>query len=553
MKYIKIFIACTILLPLSLGCKKSPLDYNEASFYNEEVVFSSLGLSKAFLTTIYSYLPTDFNSIDGAIRSSASDDAVHVWDLSSIKKFNDGSWSPLQPLDDQWGRMYSGIRAATLFLKKTEGQNFEELRYNDGYKELMKQYHLYPYEARFLRAFFYFELIKRYGDVPLITTVLTEQEANNVTKTPYDKIVDFIVSECDEIIPYLPISYKSIPGSETGRATKGAALALKARTLLYAASPLHNVGNDPTKWVAAASAAKAIIDLKSYTLDKDYANIVNNLSSTELILERRQAASNTFESANFPIGFEGGNTGTCPTQNLVDTYEMQATGKGIDEAGSGYNSNDPYKGRDPRMAKTILYNGSLWKNTIVQSWYGGLNGEPTEKATKTGYYLKKYVMESVSLSPVSPTTKIHTWVLFRYGEVLLNYAEAMNEAYGPNAAGPGILQMTANEAVNLIRSRAKMPEFPVGMTKEVFRQKLRNERRVELAFEDSRFWDIRRWKIGSSTTAIYGVEVTKDNSNSISYKRKLVETRVWDDKMNLFPISRNELFLNKGLTQNPGW
>lgn len=552
MKYIKILIACTILLPLSWGCKKS-LDYNEASFYNEGVVFSSPSLSKAFLTTIYSYLPTDFNSVDGATRSSASDDAVHVWDLSSIKKFNDGSWSALQPLDDQWARMYSGIRAATLFLKKTEGQNFEELRYNDGYKELMKQYNLYTYEARFLRAFFYFELIKRYGDVPLITTVLTEQEANNVTRTSYDKVVDFIVSECDEIIPNLPISYVGIPGSETGRATKGAALALKARTLLYSASPLHNVANDQAKWIAAASASKKIIDSKSYSLENNYKDVVNKISSPELIFETRQNFSNSFEAANFPVGFEGGNTGTCPTQNLVEAYEMQKTGKGINEQGSGFKSNNPYADRDPRMYETILYNGAPWKNLNIEVWYGGLNGPPNEKATKTGYYLKKYVIESISLSPISSTTKQHTWVLFRYGEVLLNYAEAMNEVYGPNATGSGILQMTANEAINLIRFRAKMPEFPVGMTKEVFRQKLRNERRVELAFEDSRFWDIRRWKIGSSTTAIYGINVNKSNSKEISYAKKLVETRIWDDKMNLYPISQNELYINKNLSQNLNW
>ncbi len=552
MKYLKLFIAFEILLPLLWGCNKS-LDYNEATYYTKDNSFSSFSRTTAFLSNIYSYLPTDFSNIDGAMRSSASDDAVHVWDLSTIKEFNNGSWSAIETLDDQWGTLYKGIRAANLFIQESAGQTFEDLRYNDDYKQIMQRFHLYPYEARFLRAFFYFELIKRYGDVPLVTTVLTDDEANNVTRTSFDKVVDYIVSECDAISPELPLSYAGITGSETGRATKGAALALKARTLLYAASPLHNSGNDNAKWIAAATASKAIIDLKNYTLDNDYSNIVNNLQSTELIFETRQAASNSFESANFPIGFEGGNTGTCPSQNLVDAYEMQSTGIGINESGSGYNSNDPYNGRDPRLSKTILYNGATWKNTTIQCWYGGLNGEPTEKATKTGYYLKKYVMESISLSATSPTTKIHTWVLFRYGEVLLNYAEAMNEAYGPNISGPAPLQMTANEAVNLVRARAGMPAFPAGMSKEAFRNKLRNERRVELAFEDSRFWDIRRWKIGSSTTDIYGVAVTKDNSDKISYTRKLVETRVWNDKMNLYPIAKSEMYLNKKLTQNTGW
>lgn len=551
MKYIKLFFACAILFPLFWSCKK--LDYSEASNYKQDFVFSDPTVTANVLSNIYSYLPTDFNSVDGAMRSSASDDAIHVWDLSAIQKFNDGTWSALQTLDAQWGSMYSGIRAVNMFLKEMDkGRTFDELRYNTGYAQMMIQYNLYPYEARFLRAFFYFELIKRYGDVPLITTVLTQEEANKVTRAPFSTVVDFIVKECDEVSVKLPVSFSTIPGAETGRATMGAALALKARTLLYAASPLNNPSSVQEKWISAATASKVIIDLASYKLGS-YASITNNLASSELILETRQGASNSFESANFPIGFEGGNTGTCPTQNLVNAYEMKTTGKGINEAGSGYNAANPYLGRDPRLLQTVLYNGSIFKTLPIEIWNGGLNAPPKLNATKTGYYLKKYVMESVSLSPTSPSTKIHVWVLFRFGEVLLNYAEAMNEAYGPFAAGPGSLQMTATDAVNLIRDRAGMPHYPGGMTKEDFRNKLRNERRVELAFEDHRFWDIRRWEIGNSTTAIYGVDVVKSGDGKLSYTTKLVENRVWDDRMYLYPIPQTELFINNSLTQNKGW
>lgn len=551
MKYIKLFFACAILFPLFWSCKK--LDYSEASNYKQDFVFSNIDQTATVLNNIYNYLPTDFNSVDGAMRSSASDDAKHVWDLSAIQKFNDGTWSAIQTLDDQWGKMYSGIRAVNLFLKEMEkGRTFDELRYNNGYLQMMIRYNLYPYEARFLRAFFYFELIKRYGDVPLVTTVLTEPEANNVTSASYNSVVDFIVSECDAISLKLPVSFSTQAGIETGRATRGAALALKARTLLYAASPLHNTTNDQGKWIAAAYASKVIMDSLWYSLGS-YESIVNNLTSPELILETRQDASNSFESANFPIGFEGGNTGTCPTQNLVDAYEMKTTGKGINEDGSGYNHADPYLGRDPRLSGTILCNGSVFKTIPVEIWNGGLNAPPKQNATKTGYYLKKYVMESISLSPTTPSSKIHVWVLFRFGEVLLNYAEAMNEAYGPTVAGQGSLQMTATDAVNLIRNRAGMPHYPGGMTKEDFRNKLRNERRVELAFEDHRFWDIRRWEIGKSTTDIYGVDVAKDGSGTLTYTRKLVEKRVWDDRMYLYPIPQTELFINNSLSQNKGW
>jgi starch-binding outer membrane protein, SusD/RagB family len=290
-----------------------------------------------------------------------------------------------------------------------------------------------------------------------------------------------------------------------------------------------------------------------YGLEGEYKNGVNNFNSNELILERRQSEDNWFERANFPIGYEGGRTGTCPTQNLVDSYEMQETGLSIDEAGSGYDADNPYAGRDPRMYQTILYNGASFKGEEIEVWKDGRNGPPKSRATKTGYYLRKYVIENISVDPVNPTSQIHTWVLFRAGEILLNYAEAMNEAYGPNTTGPAPLdEWTATDAVNIIRDRAGMPAFPSGMSKEDFREKVRNERRVELAFEDHRFWDIRRWKIGNTTTNIRGVTVSK-NGSDISFSEKQVETRVWKDKMYLYPIAQNELYLIDNLSQNPDW
>jgi hypothetical protein len=546
----------SLILFLSLIWSCSYLDYTEADNYEKNQVFEEFSWNKLAMTRIYAYLPTDFSSVDGAMRSSAIDDAEHIYDNSVIQKFNDGTWNSLQTVDDQWATFYAGIRAANLYLEEGTGRTFDELKWNADYKELMVQYALYPYEARFLRAFFYFELIRRYGDVPLIIKVLTEEEANKVTRTPFADVVQFIVSECDAIIPNLPRSFTSIPGAETGRATRGAAMALKARTLLYAASPLFNPTNDKTKWIAAATASKALIDsatVLNYALDASYANVVNSLTTKELIFERRQAAANSFEAANFPIGYEGGNTGTCPTQNLVDAYEMQAKGLGINEPGSGYDPAKPYSGRDPRLALTILYDGATWKGVPVEIWNGGKNAPPIRYATKTGYYLKKYLIEAVSLSPTSPSTRIHTWVLFRYGEVLLNYAEAMNEAYGPEITGSGNLSTSALAAVNLVRTRVKMPAFPAGLSQNAFRTKLMNERRIELAFEDHRFWDIRRWKIGGSTTVIQGMDIEKDSQGQMKYTGKIVENRIWNDRMYLYPVSQNELFINQSLTQNPGW
>jgi len=487
--------------------------------------------------------------VDGAMRSSGTDEAVHVNNLSNVVRFTNGTWSPIQTLDTEWSSMYSGIYNVNLFLEESEGETWEDLKWNDDYEELMAQFELYPYEARYLRAYFYFELFRRYGGVPLITTLLTEEEANKVERASSDDIINFVVAECDVAIDALPQSYLNLVGAqETGRATKGAAMALKARTLLYAASPLHNTNNDLNKWEDAAQASYDIINSGIYLLESNYDNVVNNGKSNELIFSVRQSESVDFEKANFPIGYEGGNTGTCPTQNLVDTYEMVSTGLPISDPNSGYNSNFPFLNRDPRLNSTVIVNGSIWKGQVVEVWYGGTNAEPKAKASKTGYYLKKYVIESVNLNPVNK--KRHEWVLFRLGEMYLNYAEAMNEVYGPEDAGT--YGMTALEAVNMVRLRAGMPEFPSGMSAADFRTKLRNERRVELAFEDHRFWDVRRWKIGSET-AIKGITAALNPFGGYVYQTKDVETRVWDEKMNLYPIPQSEIFKNSKLGQNPGW
>lgn len=579
MKYKKLIFIVAVMIPLLWSCEF--LDYNELEQYSQDEIFFYIDRTKNVLTNIYSYLPTDLNGsgsgiIDGAMRSSASDDAVDVWDVSDVQKLNDGSWNSTLVIDDQWNRMYSAIRTANVFLAEAVGKTFPEIQYNDTYTNLMIAYRIYPYEARYLRAFYYFELIKRYGNVPLDTVALTTDGVNNVTQSSYDAVTKFIVRECDSAIAKLPLTFASpaFVSGETGRATKGAAMALKARVLMYAASPLHNPTNDLAKWAAAANASKAIIDQLGHLGNNTYSPLpaytvaVNTIptSSKEIIWEVRQAAARTFEVANTAMGFSGGNTGTCPTQNLVDAYEMKTSGLGISETGSGYNPADPYSStgasaRDPRLDMTILRNGSAWSSlgsaVTVQTYYNGINGPPLVNSTKTGYYLKKYMIQSINIGPVSPGTALHYWVVFRYGEVLLNYAEAMNEAYGPAVAGPAPLNnLTALQAVNLVRARTgvAMPAFPAGMTQAAFRDKLRNERRVELAFEDHRFWDLRRWKIGPATTTIRGVNITRNATTGVlTFAPKIVETRYWDDRMYMYPIPQTELFINNKLVQNPGW
>lgn len=525
------------------------LDYSESSGYGKEDMFVYFDRAKGMLTTAYSYLPVDFGSFDGATRAAATDEAEYAWSTSNIIRYNNGSWSPILTIDDVWGNYYAAIRTTNMFLENHQ-KDFENIEWNDDYALLMKQYQYYPYEARFLRAFYYFELAKRYKNVPLITDCLELEDANKVAPADFEKVIGFIVSECNEIADKLPVSYKDMPGAETGRITQGAVMALKSRVLLYAASPLYAGAVSQEKWVEAAKAAKQLIDKSEsegwYQLLDE--SSWNNLSSKELILETRQGNSNNFEKLNFPIGYEGGNSGTCPSQNLVDAFEM-SDGSRFDWKNPEHVSNiyNPEK-RDSRLFKTVLYNGSTFKNATVETFIGGKNGTPIDGATPTGYYLKKYVLESISLDPNNTTTGRHVWVLFRYAEVLLNYAEALYEAYGNPDYTDNTFTLSPRAAIDQVRTRAGMP----GVATDNFRERIRNERQVELAFEDHRFWDVRRWKIADQTMDIYGVKIEK-KGNDLIYTRQLVDQRTWNDRMYLYPISNAELFKNTLLNQNPDW
>lgn len=545
------------------------LDYDESGFLTKDDVYSSFDYTRNVLSNIYSYTPGAYGTIGNALRSAACDEAVFVETLNEIQDFNNGAWSSIHTLDNRW-EYFKAIRSVNTFLIETEGQTFDELKHNVNYEEIMAQFKYYPYEARFLRAYYYFELAKRYGDIPLIKTILTEEEANHQKRESFDNIIKFIVDECDAITPNLPVSYRDLVKSEVGRATKGAAMALKARALLYAASPLFNKTNDKEKWKLAARAAADLIDQAwnfGYMPLPNLWSIWNNnyASNNELIFGVMQGEDNWFEFQNYPIGIEGGGyTGHCPTENLVEACEMQDSGlpvtnkAGYQQADPNYDPQNPYEGRDPRFYELVGYNTSNWpwgyENQSLECFYGGRSGKPQKDASLTGYYLKKFVDGSTSLKPEFITSKRHVWLMFRYSEVLLNFAEAMVEAYrDPNYKGD--YPMSAREAVNIIRGRDEvwMPEYPEYLSASEFKAKLRNERRVELAFEDHRFWDVRRWKILDKTTDIYGVDITRKEDGSFDYKKVLIEKRQFNERMYLYPIPQSEIYINPELTQNPGW
>ena len=552
-----------ILSAFILAASCNVLDFDESSSqYSRDDMYKTYSNIQKMLTNIYGYMPNkDIADVSSALRDCGSDDAEYADPDASVQRFTNGNWSPIQTVDDKWS-LYYGIRSANEFLESIETVDLSMYQYDTKYQRWLEHLAYYPYEARVLRAYYFFELARRYGDIAMPLTMLTAEEANAIEKTPFDEVIDFIVSECDACAPNLPATYVGLLDDEIGRVTNGFALAVKAKALLYAASPLHNPSGDKAKWKKAAEAAKAIIDLNQYKLDK--AEKANNYLSQEVIFAIARSESQSFEKNNFPVRFtEGQRTsmaGTFPTQNLVDAFETKG-GYDTTLAADGWHTSDPafditkpYENRDPRFARAVLANGMSFKGSAIETFVGGKDYSATrsELGTPTGYYLRRYIQESTSFTPEASVTNKHQWIVYRYAEALLSYAEAVNEYLGSPSATDGTFTLSALDAINQVRANADMPDVEA-TTQAAFRDAVRREWRVEFAFEDHRFWDVRRWKIGQNVmNQIDGVEIVKNGSN-LSYSRKMVESRTWSDKMNLYPIPQAETFNNPNLTQNTGW
>lgn len=553
-------VVCTFL---SLnGCDY--LNYDETSGKTKEEAYAYYDNMNSLVAYVYTFLPSDLGS--GYIMESATDNCIYTQENANIYYMTTGVWSPLKRVDDGWN-YWNGIRSANSFLENFNLEVLKRFEYNDDYDEMAEKAEMFPYEVRFLRAFYLFELAKRYGDIPLLTRTYTQDEINSVEQTSFDEVIDFIVKECTEIAPELPVNQKKFR-NETGRITRGAALALKSRALLYAASAWHNPDNDLQKWEIAAKAAYEVIGLGVYELtdiitDPLYGTKGGNeiFNSKQLILERRNSnKTNDFEARNQPMGYaetsaRGGNT---PTQNLVDAFELK-DGTPFDWGNAVHVSNMYYDAtgkptRDPRLYLNVLVNGSTWLNQTVETFEGGRN-KIMDGSTITGYYLRKWMNPSVSLDPVTPNKIEHHYILFRYAEILLNYAEAMNEWLGPDAVDKEKgCPVSARTALNQVRAAAAMK--PVVVTEQMdFREKVRNERRVELALEGHRFYDIRRWKIAGNDEVrnLYGVKIKKSGENSYAYEKVLIQKMYWQNKMYFFPYPQSELYMNPNLMQNPEW
>lgn len=554
-----VFVSMAVGSAFTLCSCNDFLDREEDSFIDKTATFDSYNRTKQYLTYAYSLLPEGLNRFSGdALLGAATDDACFAIESSNIQQFNNGSWNALSNPDNVWDRYFAGIAKCCTLLENSNHINLDISRLDPAkrveYENNLKDIRMWRAEAHFLRAYFNFELLKRYGPIPIIKSTLDINKDYSDTPRPTMKeVVEFIANDCDIAADSLELTPWRNMNDAFGRATKGAALALKSRLLLYAASPLYvdfgdideaNKPSDATLWKAAADAAKAVIDLNQYELAPAYDDLFkNDFQNKEYIFVRRYPSNSDFEKSNFPVSY-GGKGGTNPSQNLIDDYEM------LD--GTAFDWNDPVKAahpfenRDERLLATVLMNGVLFKGKRVATYPGGADATPNPNATKTGYYLRKFLNENVNIQTGGGSDG-HVVPLFRLAEIYLNYAEALNE-YDPT--NPDIAVY-----LNKIRERVSLPDVPSGLPQEQMRTLIHHERRVELAFEEHRFWDVRRWKVASSTLGapVKGVKITQDDAGNFTYSPVQVEQRVFQPKMYWYPIPQSEVLKLHHWEQNKGW
>jgi len=529
------------------SCKKSFLDRVPSDYINEAEVFGNIDNAEGFLNNIYTAIPSwNYGAGNSYVTAAMTDEAKQRWANGAIL-FNTGAWNPsnFSPLGDDWTNAYIKIRACNLFLT-----NFDQIPEDPNVpnrKTRLKG------EALMLRAFYHFVLFRGWGKIPIMDKPLspaTDGDAVFLKRSEYGEVVSFIENDLNAAMQYLPAKHD--PGL-WGRATKTICQAIKSRLFLYYASALFNQANDAARWQMAATLAKEALDValaQGYTLEPKFADAFLKYSNTECVWGRNigTGAGSGIDQVMQPLGYSGW-TNCGPIQDFVDAFEMK-NGLAIQNAASGWDPKHPYKDRDPRFYATVLYPGATWKNRKVNIYS---NDKDNANEPGTNYWWRKYMTESLNLANNSGGVN-KSFSIFRTAELMLNYAEAQNEVAGADA--------NVYNAINPIRKRAGMPDIPSGLNKEQMREVIRHERRIELAFEGLRFWDVRRWKIAEvvDNRPVFGVNYTISSTNATDTTFTYFEAqkRVFDKTKHYFlPIPQSEIDKlngkNPDFKQTEGW
>lgn len=585
-KYLLYLIAAGVAGAALPSCEDAFGDFLEKQPSNELTeaqVFGDWTTATQFHFDTYNFLRNGACRINNSWMDAATDLAETSYASGGVRtSFNIGNYyggGGASELVDSWEHYYRGIRKCNMLLARIDsvpkGADLSDEKYETDKLN-------YKSEARFLRAYFYWELFLRYGAVPIVVDVL-DPNGNllaGYTTRPTVKafVVDFVLHElqgCEAgLMPY----DDGVKAANAGRICQPMARALYARVMLYMASDRFRTASGVT-WQQAADAAKSFIDEfgSSYGL---FAGTTGVEAYTNAILRTTYQGNNNeviFFRNDVQIGWsgiqndtpvgEGGNGGLCPSQNLVDMYDManglspfaeyDATGAPVYSgaaatpavnAASGYSDSAPWAGRDPRLTATVLHHGATWGEGSINVIRGQRdNPVGNANATPTGYYLRKYIPENI-LSAQHSGTSYRCWIIIRYAEILLSYAEAMNEvSYPPSDEVYGYLDQIRSRAgvAGSVKNRTDL------QSQESLRRFIRKERTVELAFEDHRAWDVRRWNVAVEALSrpVYGVDVS---AATAACSRKVAQERVFESRMYLYPIPEAEVW-KTNIENNPGW
>ena len=566
-KYIKLSL---IILSVSLFSCEKLIEPKKDNSITEDLLVKDPIFAEGLLMKAYYALPNEYNFETDV----ASDDAVTNDPGSVYRNMAVGSWRSTNDPISQWKTAYENIFYINHFLSIYQDVNWSSnpnltpakntLR-NTLHKKRLKG------EAYGLRAWYKWRLLQNHGGVaedgrllgfPIIDKYITTEDNWAVPRNTYAECVTSIFNDLDTAIKYLPAQWADGADADIN-ATSGArflnringnaAIVIKSRVALLAASPAFSASSGVT-WAQAATFAGPLLK----TLLPLYANGVTfylERSSKEIIWNRAEVSKRTWEQNNFPPTLFGYGR-TDPTQNLVDAFPMKNGYPITDLVNSTYDPTKPYTNRDPRLAKYIVYNTATLKSTAINTYIGapsnGINVLLT--STRTGYYLKKFMNENVKLDPGSATSQMHNYALVRMTELVLNYAEAANEAWGP-AGDPNANGFTAKSLIGLIRTRGGVtPDNYLASIADAttLRELIKNERRIELCFEGFRFWDIRRWNdVATMQNPVKAVYIT-NNAGVYTYDYQTIEERKYSANMIYGPIPYNET-LKYNLDQNKDW
>ena len=573
MKTIKIYYFIAILGLFIYGCDNLEPEFDRS--LTDEQLWSDKDFTLAAITEAYDQLPAFYTDEFGGFLDCATDNAVTNDFNSNLIPAGIAGISELNNPLNSWENAYRQIRTLNQFLEILPNI---DLAIDPSLNEQVTKRS--TGEAYFLRAWYQFELLSRFAGVdesgelmgyPIVLKPLSENELAGVTRNSFDDCMDQIVADIDESLKYLPddqyASNDVVYGEQqVGRAYKLAALSLKSRVLLYAASPAYTVNKTDAEikdlWVKAAMAAnEAIQNIGNLPSINTNGSLYKDPNHSEIIWRSFQGDSNSPERENFMPSLWG-NGRTNPSQQLVDAFPME-DGYPITESPL-YDPADPYKSRDKRLGLSVIYNNASFGGKVAEIYEGGNDcaSSAQPRATRTGYYLRKFMNDNVNVVPGEDySSEKHYYAFFRCAEIWLNYAEAANEAWGPTEDILG-LGRSAETTLAELRSRAGI-SGDLYLTKQAdagkgsFRALVQNERRIELCFENHRFFDVRRWMLPLDVLNenVKGVKITKSGDDNFSFEYGInVESRKFESYMYYNPLPEQVIYASKSaITQNRGW